>query len=333
MSKSLSVKTLIVSIIITVMSMTVMFLYSANKMVVIADSASDYISDDEEGDIINVEVMDIRGTNPEANAFTINVPSEVKAETVIVENKTLDRELWIYLDRVDISDFESANVEGNVTPILSAYLQEVRGGTWIKFQMRGLFECVTTLENGVLSITANKPKSIYDKVLVLDSDGSDTADAVVELVRAKLDNYGAKVYCANTLEENLSVKRRLGIAEDSDADFYLKIQVASSDDSELYGVDSYYNENYFTPILDGAALADTIERNLVLNTYTTGYSPLGGSNAYEELSIARLPAVLINIGYSSNPQESLLLNKDSYRERIAEGIYNGICEKYAGREY
>ena len=48
------------------------------------------------------------------------------------------------------------------------------------------------------------------------------------------------------------------------------------------------------------------------------------------LNWSTTPSVLLEMGYLSNAREDRLLAKDSFREALAQGIYEGLCE-YFGR--
>jgi N-acetylmuramoyl-L-alanine amidase len=47
------------------------------------------------------------------------------------------------------------------------------------------------------------------------------------------------------------------------------------------------------------------------------------------LKEARCPALLVELGFLSNPREARRLDSAAYREHLAEGIANGICEYLA----
>ena len=47
---------------------------------------------------------------------------------------------------------------------------------------------------------------------------------------------------------------------------------------------------------------------------------------------AKMPSVLIEVGFVTNPEEMLLLEEDSYLKRLSKGIYNGICKFISGFE-
>ena len=41
---------------------------------------------------------------------------------------------------------------------------------------------------------------------------------------------------------------------------------------------------------------------------------------------SKVPVVLIEMGFLSNPEEDNLLNSDSYQEKLAQGLYKGILK-------
>ena len=42
---------------------------------------------------------------------------------------------------------------------------------------------------------------------------------------------------------------------------------------------------------------------------------------------AKMPSVLVEVGFVSNKEEAVLLNTDDYLQKLTDGIYNGI-EKF-----
>jgi N-acetylmuramoyl-L-alanine amidase len=75
---------------------------------------------------------------------------------------------------------------------------------------------------------------------------------------------------------------------------------------------------------DGAALAQIIHRHL---TRATGAHSRGVRQApFVVLAGARMPAVLVEIGFISHPQEGRLLGKEGYQQRIAAALATGVRE-------
>lgn len=327
MSKRLSKITLICSLVIFVCCMGVMLYYADNKMIVIAGVASD-VSSGEDADSRKVTLLTIEHSDDTGEYFTIQMPEGMKPDRVAVENRYMDREIWIYIDRATIYDFTDTKIVGDVHSILSAYLQQAKDGLWIKMQMTGLYECETSLENGTLRVLAGKPKEFHERIAVIDAAENEISKDVAKRVKKRFEDSDIFVYFSGMDDASASPEKRIGLANDAKADFFLHIDTASAEDSDTFGIYGEYNKDLFTPEMDGYTLLDEVIRETVLSTYSTGHKPLPGGDEELLLKNAEVPSAILYIGYTSNPQENLLLQKESYRERIAEGIYNGVCKVY-----
>ena len=60
---------------------------------------------------------------------------------------------------------------------------------------------------------------------------------------------------------------------------------------------------------------------------TRGWTP---STDYMSLNWTSTPSILLEMGFISNRKEDRLLASDDYRNKMAEGIFNGLCN-YFGR--
>ena len=73
-----------------------------------------------------------------------------------------------------------------------------------------------------------------------------------------------------------------------------------------------------------------LARNIVsaLQARIGGESPNRGIKAEEWFVVrnARMPSVLVEMGYITNLEEARLLATGDYLQRIADGIYNGVVE-------
>jgi N-acetylmuramoyl-L-alanine amidase len=80
---------------------------------------------------------------------------------------------------------------------------------------------------------------------------------------------------------------------------------------------------------ESVKLANYIQNSLVLNLKDdqNNISDLGVKWALFFVLYARMPAVLVEVSFISNPEEGKLLSRESYRKEIAESIADGI-DKY-----
>lgn len=76
------------------------------------------------------------------------------------------------------------------------------------------------------------------------------------------------------------------------------------------------------------SLAQTVQRHMVS---ATGAKDRGvRANLFYVIRTARIPAVLVEIGFVSNPEEGQKLATDSYQQKLAEALADGVLEFLGG---
>lgn len=76
------------------------------------------------------------------------------------------------------------------------------------------------------------------------------------------------------------------------------------------------------------ALAETVQRHLV---DATGALDRGvRANLFYVIRNARIPAILVEVGFVSNPEEGKLLASDSYQKKLAAALADGVLEFLRG---
>ncbi|HEY8449129.1 MAG TPA: N-acetylmuramoyl-L-alanine amidase [Bacillota bacterium] len=116
-------------------------------------------------------------------------------------------------------------------------------------------------------------------------------------------------------------RKRLEIAEASNADAVISIHANAVPSPRWFGAQTFYSPN------GGEAsrrLAEHIQREL---RHITGGTDRTISNHVEHymLNRIRLPAVIVEVGFLSNPNEAELLGRPSYRQRLAWSIFVGLA--------
>ena len=283
----------------------------------------------------------------EMNYFCIPLHTDVKAENVAVENHYMDKELWVSIsqaqDGENYEDFyKTQGVYGNRNAVVDGYYESGKDTFWLKFRLNDVYEYHSIFEDSKLYIEFVAPKEVYDKIVVIDpAYGADVTGAVsgdlqgkditIEIARAlkkKLDDTDIKVYYTRMDDSNPSDENRIDLTNAAKADMLIRIEVNENEDSKIYGTEAVYNSKFFIPGFGSIELADLLEREVV--TAISGKANGLVESVEEDVVInqATVPAATIRVGYVSNGQEAILLNRDDYIQKIADGIYQAIMSVY-----
>jgi len=136
-----------------------------------------------------------------------------------------------------------------------------------------------------------------------------------------------KIYVNMTRFAETTVSRpdRVAMANAS-YDFLVSIHCNTSDESSPHGVATYYqtHEGVDKPFTS-EELADVIQSGVVDVTGAHDRGTVADTELYL-LNHTTIPAVIVEVGYLTNPDELNLLLDDSYEEKLAEGLRQGILE-------
>lgn len=352
MSFRLKIKTLICTILFGAFAMAAMLHYSANKLIVIADTEQEaalVLGEEETGPESGAEQgresgeLILRENEEKTNYLCIPLPAGIKAERIRMENHYMEKQLWVYLQDIPENFYGSRAVSGNLKQIIAGAVEYQNDGVCLKFDLTDIYECKSILENDYLYVEFVAPRELYDKIVVIDAGhgGEDagwkaealfekdvTLDIVMRL-KEKLDGKGIKVYYTRVGDDNPSQEDRIHLANAVKADMFISIHVNyNEEDSDQYGTETFYNSSFFIPGFGSVELADSVEREVVTSINGKGNGLFEADPECFVLQNASVPAAQLKVGYLSNKQEAILLGKEDYRQRIADGIYNAILKAY-----
>lgn len=329
-------------IALSVVCMSVMLWFAANKAVVIADMTPEQI-----GLSLGAERAQDAGTGiglllqhkeGSPDSFRIPLPKGVKPENIVMENRCADRELWIYIQDKNADFYRKNKITGDTDRILEGRCERWDLGIALVFRMDGVQEYRSTMDGSELTIACIDPHELYDFLVVLDpaGGGGETGAAVggmsekdltLEIAKQVQKNFNrsdVRLYLTRTDDVEVSPQQRAALAEDAGADLYIRICAGyASDAPDIYGIQGRYNDEYFIPGFGNAELADTVTRDVTIaaSNRAVGLAPADGDSVLYGLGI---PAMELYVGYLTNAREEALLEQEAYRERLALGIIKGI---------
>ncbi|WP_377559040.1 N-acetylmuramoyl-L-alanine amidase [Ornithinibacillus salinisoli] len=155
-------------------------------------------------------------------------------------------------------------------------------------------------------------KGLLEKTLTL---------ATAEKVAEHLEHAGANVQLTREEDKYISLDERIYTSNSQDTDAYISLHFDSYNDTSVNGVNTYYyHEN---TSLD---LAKVIHSKLIKSTdmndrgiRKTGFLVLRENDN---------PAVLLELGFMTNPENLEIIQTENYQNKVAEAITDGLIEYF-----
>ncbi len=185
------------------------------------------------------------------------------------------------------------------------------------------------------------PKTSSQKVIVIDaghggSDPGASGNGIVEKelnlsvalrVQKLLEKAGIKVVMTRSGDTYPTLDERNSISAQSGADAFVSIHTNTASASSASGTETYYNSDGDQNRANKSKqLAGFIQNRLYKAIGTRNRGVL--ENDFRVIKYNPLPAVLVELGYLSNPSDAKKLKSNSYRDLAARSIYEGILDFY-----
>ena len=174
--------------------------------------------------------------------------------------------------------------------------------------------------NGVLDPGAIGPNGTRENIVVL---------AIAQKLKTILESYGATVYLTHEGESTLTRPERCSLANNAGADIFVSIHANSSTSSTPNGTTVYTyapegNGNYDRNLR--MLLSQTILQSIL--EYTGLYNYGVRETGFDVLVYTKMPAVLIETAFISNPEEEMKLADPTFQQLMAQAIAEGICDYF-----
>lgn len=275
----------------------------------------------------------------------ISLPEGVTEADVKITNTHINKTISITIPRATKSYFQDYPLVGSSDHISSMSFGFVDDSAYIELILDSVYEYQTMYEDGFLYFKFISPKTLYDKIIVIDpghggADGGTAAYGVVEKdinlqiglkLKTMLEKTGIKVFYTRTSDTKPSYEERVGLANDLQSDMLISIHINADKVKSSMGTEVLYNEMEVTSGFGSKDLAEICQEEVTASLGSRNRGLIPGSSIYIVRN-AKIPVALIEVGFVTNSIEAKLLTEDSYQMNAARGIFNGIMRAYEQRE-
>lgn len=152
-------------------------------------------------------------------------------------------------------------------------------------------------------------------------------DVSLKLQQLLIEGGADVVMTRTTNDAYLTNIERAQILNDANVDMAIQVHCDGSDSASPHGMSAYYRSTgpYTT---ESKLFADMLLTTMVSETGASNHG-LHINNEYMSLNYSTTPAVLVELGYLSNPTEDRLLNSEGYQLQLAQAMYDAICLYFA----
>lgn len=142
-----------------------------------------------------------------------------------------------------------------------------------------------------------------------------------ERLASKLKAAGADVIFTRESDIYVSLRKRVAVSHQYEADAFISIHYDATTNSSVMGFTTYYTHNRQQKLAE--AINNGLSQSITLRN--RGTQP----GDYLVLRENRQNAILIELGFLSNPTEERTMTTDMFRDQAALGIYNGLLDYFS----
>lgn len=192
-------------------------------------------------------------------------------------------------------------------------------------------------DSEAIYIECCKPKEIYDRILVLDAGhgGKDTGTPpvsgsseekdynldFVQRIEKFWQEEDCKIYLTRWDDKQISLSDRAKFANEVEADWFISIHCNGTDEGSGSGLEALYKSNAFKK--ESKQMARLCMEELAETTGFYNRGVLDGENIYI-CKHAKMPMVLLEMGFLSDPSNLAYMKKESNRDQMAKAVCTAI---------
>ena len=171
--------------------------------------------------------------------------------------------------------------------------------------------------------SASGEKTLEEKDLTLD---------LAKRCRKLLEEQDIYVVMSREDDSAVSADARVYLANAIPADLFISLHVFEDADTSVYGMKVSYNGEFYMQGYSNGQLAYSILENATESANEKALGVFEETDGDSALRLLMIPGVELDVGCLSNKQQARLLEREDYRDKVSQGICDGILEAFETME-
>ena len=124
--------------------------------------------------------------------------------------------------------------------------------------------------------------------------------------------------------KNKDMRQRKEIINGSNADVLVSIHQNAFTQPSVRGAQTFYH----SASESGKVLANLVQASIKKHADPNNTRPVKSTDSYYVLKATTVPAIIVECGFLTNPEEEKKLTTEAYQDKMAFAIYTGIVEYF-----
>ena len=186
------------------------------------------------------------------------------------------------------------------------------------------------------AVHKNRGPALANKVIVLDPgshrDAGEITHDIARRIEGRLLALGATVFLTRGAANDPSEGERISFTNASKAELLISIHTDFSDNPMANGVATFFygSDAHGVHSIVGERFASLVQREICARTDLLNCRT--HSKTWDLLRLTEAPAIRVEVGYLSNPEDMQRLSRPEFRDTIAESFIIAIQRLYLSAE-
>ncbi len=282
----------------------------------------------------------------DSKPIEIPLDESVTISDIRTEDLYYNKEFVVYIKGDYADDYQNNTIINRYSEIKNIELGNNQSGeTVLKFSTSRILACKTEVRDHVLYLTFDRPKNIYNKIVVIDPghggyDSGAIRDDLYEsnfnlaiafaATKNLFEASDIKVYYTRVNDTYPSLDSRAAFAAKVDADFFVSLHQNTNSDTNVHGTQIYYSVDNNATLASGISsktMAKLFRDNItsILGTVNCG---VFGERPLTVTTLNSVPSVLVELLFMSNPDELTRLQNAEFQKEAGQVLFDTIKQLF-----